>query len=63
MQNFRRKAVLAVIIILIIFLLAALAIVVTIGGSKNRHEKEISDKAQIEYCGEIYKKSLKEKKK
>lgn len=54
---------LAVIIILIIFILAALAIVVTIGGSKNRHEKEISDKAQIEYCGEIYRKSLKEKKK
>lgn len=54
---------LAVIVILIIFLLAALAIVVTIGGSKNRHEKAVSDKAQIEYCGEIYKKSLKEKKK
>lgn len=52
-----------IIVILFTFILSAISIVVTIGGSKNRHEKEISDKAQIEYCGEIYRKSLKEKKK
>lgn len=54
---------LRVIIFLLFFVLSTLAIVVTIGGSKNKHEKEISDKEQMEYCRKIYGKSLKKKNK
>lgn len=40
-------------IFLIILILSVISIVVTIGGSRNQHEREISDKAQIEFCRKI----------
>lgn len=52
---------LGVSISLTIIILSVVAIVVTIGVSKNEHEKEISDKEQMEYCRKIYGKSLKKK--
>lgn len=49
--------------ILSMYIFSLVAIIVTIGGSKNRHEQQISDKAQLEYCKNLQAKRRSKKKK